>query len=158
MDAISGIYSGPAAGATPTSQYPLTPADDTSGLSQLKGAGNITMASLSSTSISATSETLIANLGGMGNKDLVAAVLLMLTLELLKSEDPEEKKQLLAAIAALAQQGGDSGGTMLYSASSLSIESTQLQVLSIDTGGYSYGGNLQSYSQAAGPGSVNTVA
>ena len=61
-----------------------------------------------------------------------------------------------AAPSALAQQqqqggSGDSGGSIFYSSTSLDIQSTQLQVVSSQTGLAAYGGTAGGTSDVTGP-------
>ena len=110
---------------------------------------------MSSTSISA--ESFLATYGPvLADKQLLGLVVLMLTLEYLQSDDEEEKKGLIALIIALAQQQGAAGDqSIMYSASSLGIESTQIQAISSEAAISSYSGAALDPQQtpAADPGS-----
>jgi hypothetical protein len=107
---------------------------------------------ISALSVSASAESFVATYGPvMSNNELLGAVLLLLTMEYLKSEDPEEKKGLLALIATLAQQStaAQSAGSFAYSSSSLSIESLQYQAVSTQIGAGTYAGDTAALQQEA---------
>jgi len=150
MNGISavGVASG---GAMPARPNPITqastqhtPADQfapVSGqraVSELAAAGSQTVASASSLSVQQSSEMLMVSEGGSGaitNNELLGAVLLLLMLEYMQSEDEDEKKGLLALLSGLVQmqeQSGSQQSMLMYSSSSLSIESTQMQVVSTE--------------------------
>jgi hypothetical protein len=94
------------------------------------------MASLSQLSISQSSEMLMvsqAPQGAIANNELLGAVLLMLILEYMKSQDDKEKEGLLGLmgmIMQMQQQNNAQQSTLFYASNSLSIDSTQIQVAS----------------------------
>ncbi len=109
------------------------------------GASALSLASMSSTSISASMQSFAATYGpALSSNELLGAVLLMLTLEYMKPDKSDsEKKDLLAVILALAQQqqGNSAGsGSIAYTSSSLSIETTQYQGISVASGIGAYSG------------------
>jgi hypothetical protein len=73
----------------------------------------------------------------------------MLVLQFLQSSDSQEKQNLTDMIGALAsmQQQNQGGGMLLYSSSSLSIESTQLTIAT-SQGLDAYSGAAASLQQA----------
>lgn len=79
----------------------------------------------------------------MSNDELLGALLLMLTLEYLKGgQSDDEKQNLLGLILALAQQKmnaeGAGSGTFAFTSSSMSIESTQMQSISMTSAAGAY--------------------
>jgi len=127
----------------PTAGVEGTPASEAQkGLTAGSASSSQSLASLSSTSISASAESFVAANGPvLADKQLLGLVVLMLTLKYLQSDDEEEKKGLMALIIALAQQQGAGGGeSIMYSASSLSIESTQIQAVSSEAAISGYSG------------------
>jgi len=141
MDAISGISLGGSSGVPyvrPNGEG-AAPAMAANGMGQI--AASQSLMSINSLAVAATSETFVSmSTSGAGNKDLMNALLLLLTLEYLRSDNEEERKGLLALIATLAQasQSGESQ-MMLYSSSAMSIESTQIQIVSSQVGLGPYG-------------------
>jgi hypothetical protein len=100
-------------------------------------------ASMSSTQITQNVESFVATYGPvMSSNEMLGAVLLLLTLELMQSQDDEQKKGLLAAISTLAQmqQQDQGGGMFMYSSSSTSIESTQMTLSADSMAAGAYGG------------------
>lgn len=129
ISGISPIYSGM------TGQS--LPAADTSGQQLEAGqagasVGSSSILSLSSTSMSASSETLMASGTPMlASNEALGAALLLLVLQYLQSGDSQEKQglsEMIVGLAGMAQQGQGGGDFLLYSSSSLSIESTQLSI------------------------------
>jgi hypothetical protein len=94
------------------------------------------MASLSQLSISQSSEMLMvsqAPQGAITSNELLGAVLLMLLLEYMKSQDKEEKDNLLGLmgmILQMQQQSNAQQSTLFYASNSLNIDSTQIQMAS----------------------------
>jgi hypothetical protein len=109
-------------------------------------------ASVTSTSLTATSESLVAAVGAASSNDeLLGAVLLMLILEYLKTENQQEKEGLLALAGLLARQQQQAGNDLfLYSSSSLSIEFTQTELVSTDLAISAYAGGTATSQQAPG--------
>ncbi len=125
---------------------------DAQGPAQAAG-GATSILSLSQTSISASVESFIATYGPvMSSNELLGAVLLLLTLQLMQSRDPDERKQLLGAIMGLASQmqQQSSGGVLMYNSSSLSIESTQITAVSGEAGLSAYLGAMNTAQTAPG--------
>ena len=109
--------------------------------------------SASSISMTAATQSLVATSGAApSSNELLGAVMLMLILEYLKTDDEQEKTGLLALISMLAQQQqqGAGGSTLMYSSSYLSIESTQLQFASTDMAVSAYTGATATLQQAPG--------
>ncbi|MBI4578383.1 MAG: hypothetical protein HY718_01680 [Planctomycetes bacterium] len=139
MSAISGI--GPVSGGIvpPENHQPAGAAVDTTP-ANTSAAGSLAQSSsilsLSTTSINASSESLmIANTSALAGNDAVGAALLLLVLQYLQTSDPTEKQNLLSIILAIAgaqqQQTGETS-TLMYSSSSLSIETTQMTYVTSD--------------------------
>ncbi len=131
-------------GAVPQTNMPASVAGGTAAApagqgSQLQAGdtGLITPGSsilaMSSTSISASMETLTASNSPMlANNDALGAALLLLVLQYMQESDPTQKQNLLSTIMSIAggqQQGGNNQSSLMYSSSSLSIESTQLVMI-----------------------------
>lgn len=124
------------------------------------------LTSLSSTSITATNESLIATTGtSSNNNELLGAVLLLLIMEYMKTDDKEQKQGLMDLITLLAQQQQQQSGggqTIMYNSSSLSIESTQYQAVSTDVAISAYSGATAATQQApnidASAGGLDVVA
>jgi hypothetical protein len=132
-EAMSGIQGiGPIYGGTTAGQMaPMgRPAGQTADGGKIGGAvGGSSVLSLSSTSVAASSETLLAVKSPMlATNEAIGAALLMLILQYLQANDAKEKQELTAMIVALAgmQQNKGAGELLFYSSSSLSIQSTQL--------------------------------
>jgi hypothetical protein len=175
MSGISGI-SGLGAGAVWPTSSATTPAAEVGGGAAVGASGasayqDISALSYSSMSINASSESLAINQGGgmaaASTNELLGAVLLLLTLQYMKSGDDQEKKDLLGLMTTLVQQmgqsgqssGGSGGGDSLsYTSSSLSIEMTNLQVVSASTGINSYMSAQGDYSQSPGAGGIDVAA
>jgi hypothetical protein len=91
---------------------------------------------LSQLSVSQSSEMLLYSEQPMAasvSNELLGAVLLMLMLEYMKSNDDEEKQGLLGLMGLLLQmqqQNGSQQSMLFYTSSSLSIESSQMQMTS----------------------------
>jgi hypothetical protein len=131
MSGIQGI--GPIYGGTTAGQ--MAPTGGLAGKTADGGkigeaAGGSSILSLSSTSMTASSETLLAVKSPMlATNEAIGAALLMLILQYLQAGDAKEKQELTAMIVALAgmqQQSRGAGELLFYSSSSLSIQSTQL--------------------------------
>lgn len=142
MDAISGVS---AVGSSPGTAYARPAggvAESAAAAGIAQAAASQSLVSINSLSIAASSETFLSTAtNSAGNKELMNALLLLLTLEYLKSDNEEERKGLLALITALAQSGqGGESQTLFYSSSSLNIESTQIQIVSSQAGIGAYGG------------------
>lgn len=151
---ISGLYSG---GAWPQ-VYGATGADQAiaAGAAQTGVAvsASQSLASLSSTSITATSESLIATLTpSANNNELLGAVLLMLIMEYLKTDDKDEKQGIMGLIGALLQQQQQQAAgaeTLMYSSTSFTYEATQIQMMSSEMALAAYSGASASLQQAPG--------
>jgi len=165
IEAIGSATSGMTAGA-------ISPAGGASGGQTLQAggleqsAGQSSVLSLSSTSIQASSETLLmAKSPMLASNEAIGAVLLMLILQYLQTGDAQEKQNLTSMIGALAgmqQQGKGGGGELLfYSSSSLSVESTQMTIAT-SQGLNAYTGAAASLQQApaadAGSAGLNVLA
>jgi hypothetical protein len=100
----------------------------TAGTSTLSGGS---MYGLNASSLSATSESFsISSSPLLADRDLMGLVVLMLTLELMQSDDEEDRKGLMALIFALGQMQQQAGGeSFSYSASSMSMDSSSLQAM-----------------------------
>lgn len=165
MNGISGI-SGMAAGGMPqrmnmaggTGEAQAAPVQQN--LAGVEAASSKSIASLSTTSVNASSESLIASNGPvLADDKALGLALLLLTLEYLKSgeDEDEEKKGLLDLMLAISQQqGGGDSTSLMYSSRSLSIESTQMQVASTEnaTSAYSAGAANPQQVSSAGPGAA----
>ena len=155
MGGVSGI-GGIAGGGAPIQPKPSATVEGAPTAAQNTTGGAATSAgqslvSMSSTSISASSESLLAsNSPVLADQQLLGLVVLMLTLEYLQSDDEEEKKGLLALMLALSQQQSSGGEQFMYSSSSLSIESTQIQAVSSETAMNGYTGGSVDPQQVPG--------
>jgi hypothetical protein len=111
------------------------------GIADAAGTSLVNSGSASSLSMSSQVGSLISTCGGaLSNNELLGAVLLMLTLEYLKNEDGDQRKDILSMLGMLLQQGAaGQSSTMMYSFSSLSIESST-QIVSSSTGLAAYSG------------------
>lgn len=98
--------------------------------------------SIAASSMTATStQTLIAGSSAAAtDNQMLGAILLMLILEYLQSSDETRKQDALTAIVTMLQQLQEQrpAETFLYSSSSMSIESSQLQIASTDLAMGSY--------------------
>ncbi len=140
MDAITGISGSIASGQMQLPSLTAAAGGEVTGISAFDSQSII---SASSTSISSSVESFIGTYGPLAsNNELLGAILLLLMSEYLKGGDEEEKKGILALVAALAQQNQNSGGTggFVYSESSLSIESSSFQSISMSSGAAPYSG------------------
>lgn len=170
MDGVAGVGAIPGGGVTPQAYGVAAPTGPAAGAStaELGGVGvaaSQSTLSVSSTKMTASVESFIATYGpAMTNQELLGAVLLMLILEYMKSEDSSEKKDLLALIGALAQQqqSQSGGGTIMYNSASFSFESTQMQATSTEmaVGAYSGAASTLQQAPATDPGAagLNVVA
>jgi hypothetical protein len=168
MDGLSGIGSIPGYGMMPqvygTAAAGTAPAAPAQGgeIGTIAGgalSASQSVLSLSSTSITANVESFMGTYGPvMSSNEMLGAVLLMLIMEYLKTDNDQDKKDLLGLISTLAQQqqGAGGGGSFIYQSSSLSIESTQLQVASSEMNFGAYSGAAATLQQApaADPGSA----
>ena len=148
MDGVSPIGGMPSGGMP----YRTNPAGNAEGapaapiqhnLAGTEASSSKTIASLSASSINASSESLIASNGPvLADEQLLGLVVLLLTLQYLQSDDEEEKKDLLTLLLALAQQqqSGNSSESLMYNSTSLSVESSQMQVISTDNALSAYSG------------------
>ncbi len=158
MNGISGIGGMPQqinlAGSTEGAQA----APVQQNLAGAEALSSQTIASLSTTSINASSESLIASNGPvLGDDKALGLALLLLMMEYLQSDDEEEKNGLLGLMLALAQQqGGGNGGLLMCNSTPLSIESTQMQVVSTENaiGAYSAGMMGPQQESPVGPGAA----
>lgn len=153
VDPISSIggYSG---GILPVRNVPLTGMEGAAATPAMKPtaataqpsvgatgatASVVTTQLISSQSVSASTETLLVSQqqSAAVSNELLGAVLLMLLMEYMKTQNEDEKKGLLALMAGLVQlqqlNGSQQSSTLYYSSSSLSIDSTQSQIVSIGT-------------------------
>jgi len=156
MNGISGI-GGMTAGGIPQQTHPVggtkgaqaTPVQHD--LAGVEATSSQTVASLSTTSINASSESLVVGNGPvMADDRALGLALLLLTIEYLQSNDEEEKKGLLAMMLALTQgQGGGNGGSFMYNSMSLSIESTQMQFVSTESAISAYSAGTMDPQQAS---------
>jgi hypothetical protein len=153
------VYGTAAAGQLPAQDSVAAAAGGSMSASQ-------SLTSLSSTSINASSESLIATMTpSANNNELLGAVLLMLIMEYMKTDDKQQKQDLMGlATLLLQQQQQQSAGaqTIMYNSSSLSIESTQIQVASSEMAISAYSGAAATLQQApnidAGAAGLNVVA
>ena len=126
----------PGGQSTPADQ--LTPVSGQRAVSELAATGSQTVVSASSMSVKQSSEMLMVSEGVGGSitsDELLGAVLLLLILEYMQSEDEDEKKGLLNLVLAIAQQpqqDSDNGGFLMYNSTSQSIESTRFQMVSTE--------------------------
>jgi len=140
INGISPIYGGYGGRIAPATAA-AGQAAPASGTGQAAGTGTAAGAtqagaassilSLSTTSLTATSETLMAsNTPMLASNEAIGAALLLLVLQYLQSSDPNEKQNLTDMIIALAgmQQSQGAGQLLFYSSSSLTMESTQLTI------------------------------
>jgi hypothetical protein len=152
MDAIGGISAGAVQVNSSVNMSALNSVDVSA--AQFTGeAAGLTQIDYSSTSISSNVQSLVASSGGTANKDLMNALLLLLTMQYLQSNDPQQQKDILSLLGGLLQQsgGGDGGAnTLVYTSSSLSIESTSLQVVSSSAGLNAYSGASDPTAQISG--------
>lgn len=117
--------------SAPAAQSPLTA--EQQALPESAAAESQMVTSSPSMFVQQSSETLMASEGvnsAITSNELLGAVLLLLMLEYMQSEDKEEKQGILALMATLAQmqqQNNTQQSLFLYSSSSLSIESSQMQ-------------------------------
>jgi hypothetical protein len=119
--------------------------------------------SVSNLSISANTQSFMETYGPvMSNNELTGAVLLMLLAEYMKSDDKDEKKGLLSLMAAMMQSQSSGQSSFAYNSSSLSIQSSQFQVGSVDLASTGYAGSPvdTTSAPAADPssGGLNVVA
>lgn len=165
IQGIGPIYGG-MSGAPAQAMPPAGAAGQSAKGQQVAGsaAGASSILSLSSTSINATSETLLtAQTPMLATNEAIGAVLLMLILEYLQTSDAQEKQNLTSMIVALAsmQQQQSDGQLLFYSSSSLSEESTQLTIATSQGLG-AYAGTAASLQQAppsdAGAPGLNVLA
>ena len=112
-------------------------------------------ARIDSTSISASSESLMAAWSPMlSSNEAIGAALLLLILQYMQTQDPQERKDLLGLIGSLAagqQSSEGSSGVLMYSSSQLSIETTSI---TLTTGGSGYDAGAQIAPPADSPGSA----
>ncbi len=173
MDGVSGIsnvYSPAMAGAStpaaPAATPPAAAAQPGTAAQSTTPAGAVQSqewASLSSLSVNQSSESLLivdnASPAAVSN-ELVGAILLFLLLEYMKSGSDEEKRDLLGLMGAIVQMQQTAGGqssVLMYSSSSLSMESTQLQLGSSSTV-YTNAGLAQSPGADPGAGGLDVTA
>ncbi len=136
------------------------------GLTAMSGASATQeMASLSSLSIQQSSEMLVVSQGTQGaitSNELLGAVLLMLIMEYMKSNDDKEKEGLLALMGMILQsqqQQAAQQTTLMYASSSLSIESTQMQYMSGQAASSAYtNAGISPAAGGDGGASLNVVA
>ena len=164
MNGISGI-GGMAAGGMPQR---INLAGSTEGaqaapvqqnLAGAEASSSQSIGSRSTTSINASSESLIVGNGAvLADDKSLGLALLLLTLEYLQSDDEEkEKKGLLGLMLALAlQQDGGNGGSLMCNSTLLSIESAQTQVVSTENAVSAYSAGTTGPQQASpvGPGAA----
>lgn len=165
---IGGLY----AGAAWPQVYGATGAGDVASTGAAAAQAGVavsasqSLASLSATSISATSESLIATLTpSANNNELLGAVLLMLIMEYLKTDDKQEKQGIMGLVSALLQQQQQQSAgaeTLMYSSTSYSYESVQMQMMSTDMALAAYSGASATLQQApsidAGAAGLNVLA
>lgn len=119
---------------------------------------------VSSTSIAANVESFVATYGPVAsNNEILGALLLLLMLQYMQSDDEQEKKGLLGLLMGLAQIQQQAGqpASLMYSSTSLSIESTQMMAVSqqMAVGAYAGGGSIGSVPPVApSGGGVDTMA
>ncbi|MBP7935995.1 MAG: hypothetical protein KA354_15235 [Phycisphaerae bacterium] len=159
MTAMDGAVATPAMKSSPASTQPSVGA--------AAGAGNATATQLvSSQLVNASSETLLISQTQTAavSNELLGAVLLMLLMEFMKTQNEDDKKSLLALMAGLVQlqqQNSTQQSTSLYySSSSLSIDSIQSQIVSTGTvsGAYTNAGIEPSARPDTGGARVDAVA
>jgi len=114
------------------------------GLGPLSALGDQSLLAISSASIAASAESYVAANGPvLASNELIGLVLLLLTLQYMQSNDDQEKQGLMDLIMLLAQQQSpDNGsGLLIYSSSSVTMESVQITALSMDNamGAYANG-------------------
>ena len=163
MNGISGI-GGMAAGGMPQrihlagSTEGAQAAPVQQNLAGAEASSSQSIASRSTTSINASSESLIVGNGAvLADDKSLGLALLLLTLEYLQSDDEEKKKGLLGLMLALAlQQDGGNGGSLMCNSTLLSIESAQTQVVSTENAVSAYSAGTTGPQQASpvGPGAA----
>lgn len=133
---------------------------------QIGGAASgSSILSLSSTSLTATSETLLsASAPMLSSNEALGAALLMLILQYLQTSDPTDKQNLtnmITALAGMQQQSQGGSDLLMYSSSSMTMETTQLTIATNQSLG-AYSGSAASLQQApqtdAGSAGLNVVA
>ena len=150
MDALSGVSMAGAQMSQVGMASGPTAAMPDPGVAAAGGSQQISSASASSMSMSASMETMVSSYQASGNKDLMGALLLMLTLEYLRSDDDKKRDGILSLLGTLLQQSGGSGGSssMMFNSYAMTMESTSMQVVSSGTGINAYSGTGLSTSQA----------
>jgi hypothetical protein len=153
------------AAATPAMKQTAATAQPSVGATA--GAGNaVATQVVSSQSVSQSSETMLISQqqSAAVSNELLGAVLLMLLMEYMKTQNEDEKKGLLSLMAGLAQlqqqSGSQQSSTLYYSNSSLSIDSSQSQIVSSGavSNAYTNAGVDPSAKLATGGASVDAVA
>lgn len=159
MDAVSmvtgyGSVTGPVSSPASGSQTASNGAVATAGTGSV--ANTVMM-----TSLQQSSETLLfagQSTAAPINNELLGAILLMLLLKYLQSADTNEQQGLLALMNSLVQgqQGGKADSSvMLYSSSSLSIDTLMVQTQGVDAAANAYASTAASSDQG---GSINLMA
>jgi len=161
MSAISCINGTTTGSTTQRTTYPGG-ADGTQAapvqqnLAGTKASSSQTVASLSTSSVKAGTESLIASNSPISNEDQFNGMALLLcALEYLLSEDDDEKKGLLGLMLAIAQQQqqeSSNNGLFMYNATSQSIESTQFQTVSVENAASAYSAGATDPAQASSDG------
>lgn len=169
MDGVSGINSVYSPAITSPSMPATSAATAQGGMAaeatpaQASAIQSQEWASLSSLAINQSSESLLvadnASSAAVSN-ELLGAILLFLILEYMKSGSEDEKKDLLGlmgTIMQMQQTSGSQSSMLMYSSSSLSIESTEMQVGSSSTI-YTNAGLAQSHAADPGAGGLDVTA
>lgn len=169
MDGVSGINSVYSPAITSPSMPATSAATAQGGMAaeatpaQTSAIQSQEWASLSSLAINQSSESLLvadnASSAAVSN-ELLGAILLFLILEYMKSGSEDEKKDLLGlmgTIMQMQQTSGSQSSVLMYSSSSLSIESTEMQMGSSSTI-YTNAGLAQSHAADPGAGGLDVTA
>jgi hypothetical protein len=152
MDAVTGISAGTSYLMGSCGAVPIM------GGSGVNAPQQMSVLSASGGSAGPQAESFFAALSASAsNKDLLGALLLMLTLEYMRGDDSEgNKKDLLGLMALMLQQSQQNGSSLLiYSASDMSSQAGQLQTVSSSIAAGAYAGAAAG---GASSGGVNLVA
>ncbi len=168
MDGVSSIATGGTGGFTPrpqpTGSSEIAPAE--SGYKRISPSpetGTKETGTITNTSLSYKSEFMAFDSSAAHNNELLGAVLLMLLLQYMQGNEDDQKNGLLGMMMALAAlQGQQGNSSFTYSSSSLSIETTQMQMGSSQAAMTAYGGGVDASKappvDAGSGGNVDVVA
>jgi len=98
--------------------------------------------------------------GAIVSNELLGAVLLLIMLEYMQSEDEQEKQNLLALamMVAQAQVQSSQSSSLTYVSTSLSVESTQIMMAGSATSAYTNAGANPTGSAESAAGAVDVTA